>query len=522
MYNSYPEQLEWPPPPPLLLADPPLPSPPFSQHGSSSSLSFPHISHFPPLSSPTTPATSSALRQPRSPPPSSSSTAYADEKLSHYSPHPLPSLDTFTSLLPASSTLQPPPAAVPIDTLISAASCLSFDPQHALEQLVSQAQPTSPVSAEPRRRQRIPGLTKQQRTERKKQKHREIDAVRRHREHTVVVKMQQLMESGNNSNNNNNKPQANNSNSNSRQHKRLKSATTDSLEAAQPDSDDTSDEREPNDDEAAGDDSNGGTVRRSGQRGEKMDKVSVMERAADHMERMQAVLQQMAAACTKQQQHLRYFLEHQHRLTAATSTTSSSSSSSSAPPPHPLSTLHPYASQRLYAHIGSATLHSTQSMSGSASIMVVSLSTGCFLHANDRFLAMTGWQPAHLVGRLMMPPPHSFVHGRVVAALPNSYLVDGGEGRSMREACFYDQAERSKQMMGLLLAGQLRTVTAVWRFLMKDSRLYDVESTTWLGYQDSADGQPGKLPAYAVFVSYLDRRVRVSPEAVLGKSEYPL
>ena len=470
MYNSHSDQLEWPPLSPLL-ADAPLPSPPPSQH---TSLSFSHVSHFPPLLSPTPVSPGLTVPLPRSPPPSSSSsTAYADERLSHFSPQPLSALDTFN------------PASVPAATLLSAASCLAFDPQQALERLTALAQPTSPVSTEPRRRQRIPGLTKQQRTERKKQKHREIDAIRRHREHAVVLKMQSLMEGSNG-------PHG------SRQHKRARGAAE---EAAEHNSDDSSDEE-------GGEDGSSTTKRPA----DKMDKASVMERAAEHMERMQAVLQQMAAACTKQQQHLRTFLEHQQRLSATAST------SATASPPHPLSTLHPYASQRLYAHVGSVTLDSAGAMSDSSAIMVVSLATGCFLHANGRFLSMTGWQPSHLIGRLMMPPPHSFVHQRVMPALPNSYLVDGPDGR-MQEACFFDQHERSKQLMGLLLAGQLRSVTAVWRFLLKDSRLYDVEGTSWLGYQD-IPMQPGKQqPAYAVFVSHLDRRVSVSLNTIL-KPQY--
>ena len=493
MFNSYSDQLEWPPPPPSLV-DLPLSSPqPLSQP---SSLSFPAVSHYPPLSSSTPTPSSSAspigLPPPHSPPPSSSSTVYADEKLSRYHSHALPSLHTF-DVTPAPT---PSPTLLPIDSLLSAASCLAFDPQHALDQLTALAQPTSPESTEPRRRQRIPGLTKQQRSDRKKQKHREIDAIRRHREHAVVVKMQRLMEG--------NPPPA------TARHKRLRGAADD---VAEPDSDESSDERDEREEaEEEGDEGSGNTKRRSA---DKMDKVSVMERAAEHMERMQAVLHQMAAACNKQQHHLRHFLEHQQRLTAAASASTDSSSSHSAPP-HSLSTLHPYATQRLYAHIGSVTLDSAGSMSSSATIMVVSLETGCFLHANDRFLATTGWQPSHLIGRLMMPPPHSFVHQRVVPALPNSYLIDGVDGR-MREACFFDQHERSKQLMGLLLAGQLNSVTAVWRFLLKDGRLYDVESTSWLGYHDSSgqSGVPSKQPAYAVFVSYLDRRVRVMPDVAL-------
>ena len=338
----------------------------------------------------------------------------------------------------------------------------------------------------------MPGLTKQQRTERKKQKHREIDAVRRHREHGAVTRMQQLMEGGISSSGKHGR------------HKRLKGAAD---ESAEQDSDGSSDEGEQQQDQEAGEES-GGTTKR---RGDKMDKVSVMERAAEHMERMQAVLQQMVAACTNQQQHLRYFLQHQQRLSAAAASCSTASSSS-APPP--LSTLHPYASQRLHAHVGSAALSSAYHLSAPGAIMVVSLATGCFLHANDRFLSLTGWQPSHLIGRLMMPPPHSFVHQRIVPAHPNSYLVDSPDGL-MREACFFEQHEHSKQLMGLLLAGQQRTMTTVWRFLMKDSRLYDVESTSWIGYQDN-DEPSDKQPAYVVFVTRLEHRVRVMPDSLLN------
>ena len=460
-------------------------------YSSSEQLDWPHtVGPLDPESSlsPTDYPLSSFSPLPRLIPRSSTSVPHTDELLSPYSPL-LPG-----SILPPSeqpSAAVSPHSCSPSPELLAS---LTFDPNDILSQVVTPPLAHSPAArSDPtaRKRERITGLTQQQRATRKKEQHKLIDAQRRQREHVVVVKMQQLMDC-----NSNKRPKRQRSDTNS-------TAST----ASHSDSELSSDEREEEYEEP---------TRRTV---DKSDRVSVLERAAEHMERMQAALQQMAAACTEQQQQFRAFIERQQQLCSAATTCTCNSANGracSCCPPHPLSSLHPLLTQRLHTQANTGALDSCTYISASVAMMVVSLTTGSILDVNSRFLSSGGWERHHLVDRNMLAPYATQAAGgpadtsAKVGFLNDRFLVDGPDGR-MVPAPLYEQYERSKQVLKQLVMGEREMVTAVWRTSLKDGKLCELESTAWAGghveVEDKATGRRVKRPAYLVFVTGIDSRV---------------
>ena len=397
------------------------------------------------------------------------------------------------SMLPPSDQLSPSPTShscqPPADLLAS----LAFDPALLLAQLdapPSDTVPQPPRSEVTRKRERLTGLTQQQRAIRKKEQHRVIDAHRRQREQVVVSKMQQLMGV--------NKPLL---------HKRHRSDTNSTSTASNTDSESSSEEREDEYEEP--------TRRKV----DKSDRVSVLERAAEHMERMQVALQQMAAACTRQQQQFRAFIDRQQQLCATSSAAACTCSTSpgrscSCCPPHPLSALHPLLTQRLATQINSGALDSCSYISASISMFVVSLKTGRILDVNSRYLSAGGWERHHLVDRLMLAPQAVGSGPADTAAKINfvndRFLIDGPDGRLV-PAPLYEQYERSKQSLRQLITGEREMVRAVWRTSLKDGKLCELEALTWAGghmdVRDRVTGATVRRPAYLVYVSALDTRV---------------
>ena len=149
-------------------------------------------------------------------------------------------------------------------------------------------------------------------------------------------------------------------------------------------------------------------------------------------------------------------------------------------------------------------------------MMVVSLTTGCIVDVNSRFLSSGGWERHHLVDRLMLAPYATQAAGgpadtaAKMGLLNERFLVDGPDG-SLVPAPLFEQYERSKQLLKQLVMGERELVRAIWRTTMKDGKPCELESTTWAGghveVEDAATGGRVRRPAYLVFVSGLDSRV---------------
>jgi len=360
-------------------------------------------------------------------------------------------------------------------------SCLSFDPRLLIGQLT--IRPSSPAELEPRKRQRIPGLTKQQRKERLKQQHREIDARRRHREQSVVQRMHHVLSAADSTT-----PAA--------PLKRRKNETTEDRSNSEEEQDEEGREEEEEERKQ-------GAGRAERRKAERVEKALVLERAVEYMERMQGVLHQLAAHSTTQQRLLRQFA-HSRTATACCRTSTA---------PHSLDCLPPHCYHRIQSHITTRQLSSATFLSASAAMMVVCLVTGAVLDVNERLLRCTGWDRLHLEGRMIMAPypkqslastapPGSIDWAALRQQQSNRVLVNGPDG-CMVPVGYYEQPAVSMALMGRLLAGELRSVTAVWRTAVRSGRAVDVECRSWAGGEVEvmeAGGVMAKRPAWLASV----------------------
>ena len=426
---------------------------------------------------------------------------------SHPSP-PTPTRSPNSPLPPphtAASTVWAEPTAIDGDrdetVLVSAElqSCLSFDPQLLIQQLT--VRPLSPAELEPRKRKRIPGLTKQQRKERLKQQHREIDARRRRREQSAIERMHRVLY--------NNSSRSSSSSSGGREaavatvqlKKRKNGSVAESGSEAEKEKDDDDDENgEQDDDDEEGQGREDG--KRTGGRAERwraerVEKGMVLERAVEYMERMHGVLQQMAAHSSTQQRVLRQLV---HSRAVCCSSTPS------------LACLPPAFYHRIESHINSQQLGSATFVSASAAMMVVSLVNGCVVDVNERLLLCTGWERQHLVARMIMAPyaqpPSAMQPGTtdwdaLREQQRNRILVDGPSDCGMVPAGYYEQPAASLALLVRLLVGELRSVTAVWRTVVRSGRVVDVLCRSWAGGEVDvleASGSIANRPAWLASV----------------------
>ena len=265
---------------------------------------------------------------------------------------------------PSSQTLPNLPPSPP-DLL----SSLSFDPQQLLAQLSTDL--STPAAAEPKKRNRIPGLTAQQRAALKRQKHREIDTQRRHREQAAIGKLHSLVY----------QPLGKETRSGGNGRKRARGEWLDG-------SSNGGDEVEQNDDEDDSDNED-----EDNDSAKSKDKVTILEHSARRLEQMQSIILQLTAACTTQQNNNRTLLAQVH----------------SNPSSHALSLFHQPVAQQLDANLGQQSLYASMFLSASASMFVIRCDTGVVMDVNDRLLEESGWLRHHIVGRLMTAPYDALV-----------------------------------------------------------------------------------------------------------------
>ena len=401
------------------------------------------------------------------------------------SPHAAPHRHTrHTHPPPVHTAPQQPPADSHIPQAVAAElhSCLSFDPQLLINQLT--AQPSSPSELEPRKRKRIPGLTKQQRKDRLKQQHREIDARRRRREQSVVTRMHNVLHGGGEEEEEGGGVGG----------RRRKNGVGEGSESGE-------EEGEEDENGEVGEERKESECRVARRKAERVEKGLVLERAVEYMERMQGVLQQIAAHSTTQQRLLRQLA--QSRSTCCTSASPS------------LGCLPSACYQRIQSHMNSQQLGSAAFLSASAAMMVVSLVNGCVVDVNDRLLQCTGWERHHLIARMIMAP-----YPQSPSALPRGtndwkalwrqqssrILVDGPDG-GMVPCGYYEQPAASIALMGRLLLGEMRSVTATWRTVIRTGRVVDLECRTWVGGEvDVVEAAGGMVKRPAWLASVYDLR----------------
>ena len=373
---------------------------------------------------------------------------------------------------PDSADYPEPPALT--STLLAS---LSFDPQQLLAQLTTDL--STPATAEPKKRNRIPGLTAQQRAALKRQKHREIDTQRRHREQAAISKLHTLVH---------NPVGVKEKKGGGRKRARGDwSDDTSRGDDATKQDDDDEEEDEENDE----DDEEATKINK--------DKVTILEHSARRLEQMQSIIHQLTAACTTQQQHNRLLL---------TELQTNNQQLQQSPSSHPLGLFHPPVAQQLDANLGSQSLYASLFLAASAPMFIIRCDTGYITDVNSRLLQESGWMRHHLVGRLMTAPYDLLMCSplvdleRVMRNASNRVLVEGQDGQLV-PATKQEQYARSRNLAKQLYTGQVNQIDAVWRAQMRNGKVYEVMCKSWItGFRDvvDVDGRQVKRPNTVVFV----------------------
>ena len=363
---------------------------------------------------------------------------------------------------------------------------LSFDPQQLLAQLTTNLH-TSPTPTEPKRRTRIPGLTAQQRAALKRQKHREIDTQRRHREQAAIGKLHALVyetETGK---------------ADKKRVKRMRGEWLDGEEREADEEEDDEDEEEGDDDDSS-----------------KKDKVTILEHSAKRMEQMRAIIHQLATACSTQQQNNRQLLsqlhnnnnnqQHQHQQQLSSFQLPYSNGSSPGLP-HTLSLFHAPVAQQLDANLGQQSLYASMFLSASTAMFFIRCETGTIVDVNDRLLEESGWGRHHIINRLMTAPADALlcdeyndeVLAMMEAAAPRVLVEENGEWITARKQ---EQYDRSLILAKKLYLGLVNQIDAVWRAQMRDGKVYELSCTSWVsGFTDvmTSKGRLERRPTTVVF-----------------------
>ena len=390
---------------------------------------------------------------------------------------------------------------------------LSFDPSSLLAQLSVSL--SSPAPVEPKKRNRIPGLTAAQRAALKRQKHREIDTQRRHREQAAISKLHTLvyqpLQQGKER-----KPTAataetstndgSGSGGGGRAAKRVKGEWLDEAghvtAGQQQAADDEPREERDEDDNESGERDNENEEGEAVEEDDstKKDKVTILEHSARRLEQMQSIIHQLTAACNTQQQTNRHLLTQLQ--------TSNRELQQSPPPSHPLAWFRAPVSQQLDANLGQQSLYSSLFLSASAPIFVIRCDTGYVVDVNSRMLDESGWMRHHLVGRLMSAPYDMLVGSSIVTLerkmrlAPNRVLVERGDGQWV-PAQGQEQYAKSRFLAKQLYTGQVNQIDAVWRSEMRNGKVYEVTCKSWInGFRDVLDeeGNMVKRPNTIVMV----------------------
>ena len=398
-------------------------------------------------------------------------------------PYPSASPSSSTSSLSPQSSWDsahsPPAHSRPIDTAGSAQSGSRRRRRHAQDAVKQQEADTT--EADDRQDDSEPESNDIAR----RLKHRKIDANRRAREHAVINRLQQLTE-------------------------RLTHIPHFDQQHATP------------------------TKRRRSAAEAKKDKVSVLEDAADRMEALYELIEQLGQECLSRYDQSRA-QAYRPKPCPLPEGDNMDAYSLSLLPTRPTRTKHSlppgssscrYMSDSAADHSSPPTdrssLYSVFFLSSSLPMMTIRCDTGQVMDINSQALSLSGWARQQLIGK-RITAPYSFIMNRTcntqaeIAAVEDELSclghsrvqITAQDGRLVHQKVFA-QYETSNALERRLYAGELSVIQAVWRLQFNEGQLHELTATQWCDqWVDAPDGEGGtrRQPTYAMYV--------ISPESIM-------
>ena len=309
-----------------------------------------------------------------------------------------------------------------------------------------------PSTNPPRRRyQRLTGLSHEQRMERRRQSHRELDAVRRQREAVAINRLAELTAT------------ANSTSRSLAQHSPHSRSQTHMAETR------TKREEEMEVDALESDEKG------------KRHRTAVLENSVEKLEELQHLVHHLTATCTQQSQDMAAL-----RLQLQ---------SGGLPPQPPAAVqssqaVHLLAAsniRRVVAEFGASSLYSALFSSPSVGLLLVDCVTGVALDVNERLLSGGQCTREDVVGRLVAPTYHAITTtsdwDTQPATDPSSRMHVRGQ-----PAMMYTQYGVTKESVLALYRGQVDQIHIGWRAQLGDGMAYELPLCSFIASRDDADG----------------------------------
>ena len=306
----------------------------------------------------------------------------------------------------------------------------------------------------PRRRyQRLTGLSHEQRMERRRQSHRELDAVRRQREALAISRLAELTAT------------RTRTLTEQQPHSRSHSQIAGSPRAKQEDEMDVD-------------------TMETDEKG-KRHRTAVLENSVEKLEELQNLIHQLTATCTQQSHDIAALRLQLQSAGVQPQPTSSDQPSSQTVPLLSASNI-----RRVVAEFGASSLYSALFVSPSVGLLLVDCATGVALDANERLLSGGLCSREDVVGRLVAPTYHAITTlsdwDTQPAAEPTNRMHVRGQ-----PAMVYSQYGVTKESVLALYRGQVDQIYVVWRAQLGDGLAYELPLSSFVASRDTVEmGRP--------------------------------
>ena len=322
----------------------------------------------------------------------------------------------------------------------------------------------------PRRRyQRLTGLSHEQRMERRRQSHRELDAVRRQREALAISRLSDLTAT----------THATRSLAQQQPHSRSQSNIADTGGVKQEDEQMEVD------------------VMEADEKG-KRHRTAVLENSVEKLEELQNLVHHLSATVTQQSQDIAALRLQLHSTGLRPLPATAVQSSQTVP------LLSASNIRRVVAEFGASSLYSALFTSVSVGLLLVDCASGVVLDVNERLLVGGQCTREDVVGRFVAPTYQAIT---TVTDWDTQPAVEPTTRMHVRgqPAMMYSQYGVTKESVLALYRGQVDQIYVVWRAQLGDGLAYELPLSGFIASRDDAIGGRPRTVLVALSLSEAKR-----------------
>ena len=294
--------------------------------------------------------------------------------------------------------------------------------------------------------------------ERRRQSHRELDAVRRHREALAISRLEQLT------------AHRQRTHSLPQQHSRAFTYTAEEAVVSQAEEEMETDEKG------------------------KRHRTAVLENSVERLEELQQLVNQLTTTCTQQTRDIATLrlqlqsLGHLPLPPPQPPTPTTASSTSSQPAAHHGQAVSAANLRRVVSGFGAVSLYSTLFTSVSVGVLVVECGGGVVVDVNERLLQGGYCTREDIIGRQVVAGYHTITSFSEWDSQPAGESAAGRMLVRGQPAMVLSQYGATKENVLALYCGQVDQIHVVWRAQLGDGLAYELPLSSFVASRDEADG----------------------------------